>query len=213
MDIYYLGHSSFKLRGKNATVITDPFDPKFVGLKFPKILADIVTISHQHSDHNFLSGIEGEPLIISGAGEYEGKGVKIAGIETYHDGSQGSERGKNILYRIEIDGVAIVHAGDIGHKLTESQLDNLGDVGILMIPVGGYFTVDAATAAEIVSQMTPKIVIPMHYKREGLTKEFDDVTPVDNFLKEMGKGEIVPVSKLSISSEKLPAETTVVILA
>ncbi|MBI2616796.1 MBL fold metallo-hydrolase [Candidatus Gottesmanbacteria bacterium] len=213
MEITYLGHSSFKLRGKNAIVVTDPFDPKFVGLKFPKIPADIVTISHEHHDHNFREAVDGTPVIVSGAGEYEVKGIKIIGIDTFHDASLGSERGGNTIYRIEMDGISLVHCGDLGHKLTEAQLDTIGDVGILMIPVGGYFTLDAALASEVVSQITPKIIIPMHYKRDGLTKDFDVLSTLDLFLKEMGKEGITPVPKLTVSQDKLPTETTVVVLS
>lgn len=213
MEITSIGHSSFKFRGKNATVVTDPYDPKVVGLKFPKIQADVVTISHEHADHNNRADIEGEPLIISGAGEYEAKGVKVMGLDTYHDNTNGKDRGGNVLYKIEIDGVSIVHAGDLGHKLAEAQLDMLGDVGVLLIPVGGKYTIDAGTAVEIISQMAPKIVIPMHYKQSGLTAEFDELTGIDVFLKEMGKESIPAVAKLTVSPDRLPAETTVVIFS
>lgn len=213
MEITYIGHSSFKLKGKNATVITDPYDPDKTGLKFPKVTADVVTISHAHSDHNYGKGVDENELVVSGPGEYEYKGVKIFGISSFHDAENGTKRGKNTIYRFVIDKISIVHLGDLGHKLSEKQVDSLGDIDVLLIPVGGKYTITAQEAAAIVSQVEPKIIIPMHYKREGLNESaFGELMGVDQFLKEMGKSEIVPQPKLVLTKDKLPLESMVVVL-
>ncbi|MCL4338184.1 MBL fold metallo-hydrolase [Patescibacteria group bacterium] len=213
MEITYLGHSSFKLRGRSAVVVTDPYNPEKTGMKFPKVAADIVTISHGHADHSWGEGVEGDPLIISGPGEYESKGIKIFGLSTYHDQSKGSERGLNTIYRIEIDGIYIVHLGDLGHKLDDKTLDALDGVNVLLIPVGGYYTISADIASEVVSQVEPDIVIPMHYRTESHKAEsFAKVATLDVFLKQMGKENLAPVPKLLVTKDKLPSEMTVVVM-
>jgi L-ascorbate metabolism protein UlaG (beta-lactamase superfamily) len=218
MDIIPLGHASFKLKGKKATVITDPFDPDKVGLKFPKhTSADIVTISHAHPDHNFGQIVEnpegGEKIIFDGPGEYESKAVEIIGIPTSHDTKEGSERGKNTMYRIDIDGISVLHCGDLGHKLTEAQIEQIDSADVLMIPVGGFYTIDAHVAAEVVKQLEPFYVIPMHYNRPGLDpKIFGNLQPVEAFLKEMGLEHLEPQPKLTVSKDKLIAESTQVVI-
>lgn len=214
MEIIPLGHSSFKIRGKQVTIVTDPYDSGMVGLKFPKnITADIVTVSHQHQDHNQVGSISGSPFVVAGPGEYEVKGVALVGIATFHDTSGGKERGGNTIYRIEIDGLSLAHLGDLGHVLTPEQVDNLDGVDILFIPVGGFYTVDSASASEVVSEIEPKIVIPMHYGRSELNQQvFSKLAPLSVFLKEMGKEGIAFQAKLSISKDKLPAEMQVVVL-
>jgi len=203
MDITYLGHSSFKLRGKQATVVTDPYGST-VGLPFPKhTSADIVTISHDHEDHNARAAVEGNPYIVKGPGEYEIKGVGIVGLGV----------GKNTIYRIEHDGLSIVHLGDLGHGLSSEEVDCLDGVDILLVPVGGIYTIDAAQAAKVVGEIEPMIVIPMHYLVPGLDKKvFGQLLGVDAFLKEMGKTEVTPQSKISVTKEKLPEEMQVVVL-
>ncbi len=213
MEITYLGHSSFKLRGKTGILVTDPFNSSSVGIKFPKTGADIVTVSHGHDDHNCHFAVEDNPIVVAGPGEYEIKGIKIIGVASFHDDENGKIRGENTIYRIEMDGVSLVHLGDLGHKLNDKSLEILDGVDLLMIPVGGFYTISAATAAEVVSQLEPKIVIPMHYQTLSHDKKiFSQISKVDVFLKEMGKEEIKPVPKLSITKDRLPAELTVVVL-
>lgn len=213
MEISYLGHSSFKLRSKHATVVVDPFNPDFVGFKFPKTEADVVLVSHDHEDHNFASGVEGTPIIISGPGEYEVKGVKITGVSVYHDTEKGNQRGKNTVYRINMDGITIVHCGDLGHKFDDKELEELSGANILMVPVGGLYTIDAGIAAEVVSQIDPDIIIPMHYATKNLKPQIaEKLSGVEIFLKQMGKEGIIPVAKLSITKDKLPPEPMVVVL-
>lgn len=213
MDITSLGHSAFRLRGKSASVVTDPYDSTMVGLKFPKHTeASVVTISHDHEDHNAASIVEGNPYVIRGPGEYDVQGISVVGFSSFHDDKEGSVRGKNTIYRIEIDGIVIVHLGDLGHELTSSQVEALDGVDILMIPVGGTFTIDAKTAVKIVKEIDPYIVIPMHYQRPELNqKAFGELEPVATFVKEIGK-EAVQMSKLPVSRDKLTEEMQVVIL-
>ena len=214
MDITYLGHSSFRIRGKQTTVVTDPFDSAMVGFPFPKhISANIVTVSHGHGGHNSTSQIEGDPYIVSGPGEYEIQGVGIIGLASFHDATKGTERGSNTIYRIEIDGMSIVHLGDVGHVLESETVNNLDGVDILMIPVGGFFTIDPEKANAVIKEIEPSIVIPMHYLTpKHNAKAFGDVQPLEVFLKEMGKEGIVPVSKLTITKDKIPEEMQVVVL-
>ena len=186
MDITYLGHSSFKIKGKTATVVTDPFD-EYVGFKFPKTRADIVTISHDHKDHNKADLVSGVKKVVDGPGEYEISQVSIIGVSVFHDEKKGSLRGKNTIYIFEIDGIRLVHLGDIGHPLTEKKLELLGNVDVLMIPIGGEYTIDSQKAAEMVRNIEPKVIIPMHYFIRGMNKDvFGKLTGVDTFLSEVG---------------------------
>ncbi|MBI3109867.1 MBL fold metallo-hydrolase [Candidatus Daviesbacteria bacterium] len=215
MDVYWLGQACFKLKGKFATVIIDPFDPDFTGLKLPKDLsADVVLSSHGHQDHNNTAAVlpTGEkPLVFTDPGEYEVKGVVITGISSFHDNLSGQERGKNTVFHLLFDSLNIVHLGDLGQlKLTEEQVAQIGQTDILLIPVGSVYTIDAKTAQEVAAQLEPKIIIPMHYKIEGLKFELDGA---DKFLKEMGAEGVAPVPKLSITKEKLPEEPLVVVLS
>lgn len=209
MEITWLGQACFKIKGKNAAVLLDPFDPDFTGLKLPKDLtSDVVLVSHDHKDHNNVGSF---PVAFKQPGEYEVGGVVITAVESFHDNSQGSERGKNIIFHLLFDNLNIVHLGDLGQaKLTEEQVAQIGQTDILLIPVGSVYTIDAKAASEIVAQLEPKIIIPMHYKIEGL--KFD-LEPVDNFLKEMGAEGAAPQPKLSVTKEKLPEEPQVVVLS
>jgi L-ascorbate metabolism protein UlaG (beta-lactamase superfamily) len=206
MFITYLGHSCFKFQDKTGpegvTVITDPFN-KNIGLKEPHFEADIVTVSHNHDDHNNVAALRGQPFIIDSAGEYDIKDISIEGIDSYHDNSEGKERGKNIIYRFNIDDLLVVHLGDLGQKqLDTKQLEKLEGTDILLIPVGGKFTLDAKMAVEIIAQIEPRIVIPMHYKVKDLKLDIDGL---DKFVKEFG---VKPreEEKLKISKKDLPAE-------
>lgn len=183
MDITYLGHASFKIKGKDVVVITDPFDES-IGIKFPKETADVVTVSHQHSDHNNTSAVSDVKKVLEGPGEYEIAGVSFIGIPTYHDDKKGEERGDNTIFVIEIEGVRIAHLGDLGHLLSEKQVDLLGTIDILMVPVGGFYTIDAKQAAGLVSSIEPKIILPMHYNSPDLNQDtFGKLSGVDEFLK------------------------------
>lgn len=208
MEISWLGHSCFKLKGKNVTVITDPFSPE-TGYSPGKNTAGIVTVSHRHPGHSYVQGIGGNPKIVDGPGEYEIAEVLIIGIATYHDIERGKTRGKNIVFLIEIDNVTVCHLGDLGHMLNMEQLEDLGSVDVLLLPVGGVSTINASTAAEAVRRIEPKVVIPMHYQTPALKGELE---PVSRFLKEMGLEQVVPQPKLSITRSNLPETTQVFLL-
>jgi len=208
MDINWLGHSCFRIKGSQATIITDPFSPD-LGYSLGKPAARIVTISHQHPGHSYGQGVGDEPKIIAGPGEYEISDVLIVGLATFHDQERGKKRGKNTVYLIEVDEVAICHLGDLGHVLVTEDVEELGNVDVLMVPVGGVSTINAQMAAEVVRQLEPKIVIPMHYKTEALKRELE---PVDRFLKEMGVKEVTSRPKLAITKSTLPLSTQVVLL-
>lgn len=214
MDIQSLGHSSFRIKGKTVTVVTDPFDGSMVGFPYPKhVSADIVTISHDHADHNQKALIEGNPFIVEGPGEYEIKGVGIIGIPLFHDTQKGAQRGKTTAYHIEIDGVHIVHLGDLGCPLTSTDVEAFDGVDILFVPVGGSVTIDPQQIEGVISELEPKIVIPMHYQTpKHNPKVFGDLAPLSAFLKAMAKEDIAPVSKLTMTKEKLPAEMQIVVL-
>jgi L-ascorbate metabolism protein UlaG (beta-lactamase superfamily) len=187
MDITYLGHSSFKIKFKTATLITDPFDTKMVGLKYSGIEGDIVTVSHEHPDHNATDNVVGIKKAIIGPGEYEIAGVSVMGYKTYHDNKKGEERGKNTVYIIEAEGLRVAHMGDLGHTLSDSLLEEIGDIDVLILPVGGFYTIGAKEAVEIVNKIEPYFVIPMHYQTEGLTEDLNQkLSPVEDFLKESG---------------------------
>jgi len=212
MDIFYLGHSSFKLKGRDASVIIDPFDSKKVGLKFSSNEADIVSVSHEHEDHNAISLVKGEPKIISDPGEYEIKGISILGFSTFHDAKNGEERGKNTIYVYEIDGVRICHLGDLGEKLSDNLIESLGEIDVLMIPVGGIFTISPSQALEIVRDIEPSFILPMHFYVEGIEKTtFGKLEPVETFLKEIGL-IVEKMPKLTIKKEEIDSEVQKVIL-
>jgi L-ascorbate metabolism protein UlaG (beta-lactamase superfamily) len=205
MYITWLGQSCFKLQDKigpdGVMLVTDPYQDD-IGFKMPHFEADIVTVSHNHHDHNNIGAIRGNPQIIDTAGEYEIKGVFIEGVESSHDAESGKERGGNIIYRIEMEDISITHLGDLGHVLDTKQLEKLEGTDILLIPVGGKYTINAAKAVEVISQIEPRIVIPMHYKVPGLKV---DIEGVEKFIKELG---IKPRNeeKLKISKKDLPQE-------
>jgi len=212
MDIYYLGHSSFKLKGKEASVICDPFNSKKIGLKFSSNDADIVTVSHEHEDHNCLESIKGQPMVISDPGEYEIKGISILGFQTFHDSKDGKDRGGNTIYVYEIDDIRICHLGDLGQKLSDTIIEDLGDIDILMIPVGGVYTIGPSEASEIVRDIEPSYILPMHYYVEGMNKEtFGKIEPVETFLKEVGL-TVEKLPKLSVKKEEIDPEVQKVIL-
>lgn len=214
IDIWFHGQACFKVKGKSASLAFDPFSSDFTGLAPLKLDADIVCVSHEHEDHNFTQAVRGmddkEAFVIAGPGEYEISKVNIVGIDSFHDDKQGAERGKNTIYHVTVDEVNIVHLGDLGQKkLTQEQVEELSACDILMIPVGGVYTIGARDAPDILAQLEPKIIIPMHYKIEGL--KFD-LEPASKFLQAMGKEKIEPQPKLSISKDKLPEEPEIVLL-
>lgn len=208
-DIKWLGHASFLLRAESGiALITDPYDAS-IGYEVNYPAADIVTVSHGHRDHGHPELVQGNPQVVRKPGEHQVQGIDITGIATFHDERGGKQRGHNVVYRITMDGVTICHLGDLGHPLTEEQLQALGDVDVLMVPVGGVYTIDAAQAADLVRQMQPRIVLPMHYKTPALAFA---LAPVDDFFRAMGLPKPAPQPQLTVRQDALPAEMQVVLL-
>lgn len=210
MEISWLGHSCFRLRGRDAAIVIDP-PAKSTGYNIGKPTANVVTVSHDHEGHNNVGTVAGSPLVVEGPGEFEIAGVLINGIRTYHDDAQGAKLGKNTAYVFEIDDVRICHLGDLGHVPSKEQVEELSGVDVLLAPVGGHSTIGASAAAETISLLEPKLVIPMHYETPAAKGELD---PIDRFLQEMGASkaqeEIQP--KLSVTKSTLPEETKVQVL-
>lgn len=208
MNIKWLGHSCFKLTSEKGTVIvTDPFDES-VGYPMPNVKADIVTSSHSHFDHNYFKAVKGKFDIVDTVGEHNIKGINIKGVNTFHDDEHGAKRGKNIVFVFDIDGIRVCHMGDLGHVLTEKQVEEIGPVDVLLIPVGGYYTIDAKQAVEVMNQLKPKITIPMHYKTEFINFPIDTV---DNFL-DMTKGKKILSTEVDITKKDLEGEPKVIAL-
>jgi L-ascorbate metabolism protein UlaG (beta-lactamase superfamily) len=208
VDITWLGHSCFKIRSSQANIITDPFPPD-LGYTLGKQTARIVTVSHQHPSHSYIQGIGDEFRLVTGPGEYEISNVLIIGVATFHDAEGGTTRGKNSVFLLEVDGVKICHLGDLGHVLTAEQVEEIDIVDVLMLPVGGVSTIDATLATEVLRQLEPKVVLPMHYKTPVIKRELD---PVDLFFKEMGLEQVSSQPKLSVTKSNLPISTQVLLL-
>lgn len=216
MEITYCGHSCFKLKAKDGMVIyIDPFKSEMVGLPLAKDVADVLVMSHQHDDHNAQSVITGpvkreSTFVIDKEGEYEIAGVQISEMRTYHDKVNGAERGKNLVTAIVMDGRNIVHLGDLGHKLSESQIEKLGSVDVLMIPVGGHFTLETDGVLDLIKEIQPSYVIPMHYKTAG---GIEELATLESFL-EKNKLPLAgeTVHKIKIEESSLPDDTQVLLM-
>jgi L-ascorbate metabolism protein UlaG (beta-lactamase superfamily) len=201
-----LGHSAFRLRGKDVTVVTDPFPPS-LGLAMGKPQAQIVTVSHGSQNHSYAEGVGGHPHVVRGPGEYEVADVLIAGVATATEPGNGP---LNTAYVLRFDDLAVCHLGDMRDKLTDKQVEEIGAIDVLLIPVGGGSTLGSAEAAEVVSHLEPSLVIPMHYKLPG--SKVPNLEPVDHFCREMGNKEFQPEAKLAVTRSSLPSEIRVVVL-
>ncbi len=209
MKITWLGHSCFKIEGNRTSVITDPYSPT-LGYSLGEPAANIVTISHQHPCHAFIQGIGGSPRQITGPGEYEISDVFIVGVGTYHDDERGKKRGKNTVFVIQVGDVLVCHLGDLGHVLTGEQVEEIDNVDVLLLPVGGITTITAPQAAQVVRQLEPKIVVPMHFRTSAPIDS--QLEPVDRFLREVGIKELAPQPALSVTRDSLPGTTQIVLL-
>ncbi len=213
MNITWYGFSCFRIEEKTsageASLVTDPYGPED-GKKLPRSLAaDIVTVSHDHSRHNNLEAVGGNPFVISGPGEYEIKDLFVTGVPTFHDKVEGQEKGRNTMYYIVVDDVHIVHLGDLNHALEAQHLEEFHNIDVLMVPIGGGDSLDAKRAAEVVRQLEPRIVIPMHYKSGGVGAKLDGVEP---FLKAMGVAKPETQNKLKLAKKDLPQEEMKVVI-
>ncbi|MCC7107201.1 MAG: MBL fold metallo-hydrolase [Chloroflexi bacterium] len=207
MDITWYGHSCFRLRGRDVSIITDPFD-RSLGFNLNRLTASIVTVSHDSPNHSSVLTLPGDARVVRGPGEYEIGGASITGVATPGERG-GAERTKNTAYRFELDDLTVCHLGDVGKTLNPDQIDALKDPDVLLLPVGGVCTVSPAEAAEIASQLEPKLIVPMHYGLSGLPIKLE---PVDRFRREMGLEEIKTVQRLTVTRSSLPETTTVLLL-
>ncbi|HAI74460.1 MAG TPA: lactamase [Candidatus Moranbacteria bacterium] len=215
MNIQYYGHSCFKIsvkpagRGQEEVVFfIDPFD-KSVGLRPPQGSADFVLVTHNHPDHNNVEALKGEPRVIDLPGEYSIKGVNIIGIPSYHDAVQGKEKGLNTIYLIESEEIKICHLGDLGHDLDEKQLEKINTANILMIPIGGKYTLDYKKAIENIKKIEPNIIIPIHFKMKNSATDVDDES---KFCLEMGYCAKERPSKLNLKSKDFEGKNMEIIV-
>jgi L-ascorbate metabolism protein UlaG (beta-lactamase superfamily) len=211
VEITWLGHSCFRLRDRAATVVTDPYG-KDLGLNLVRVRADIVTVSHDADDHNYVKGVKGDFQVLTGPGEYEVSSVFVTGLELRGDRKARKEAAgpRHTVFLFEFDDLTVCHLGDLNIVPTQAQVEEaLGEVDVLLIPVGGGETLNAAQAAEVVSLLEPHVVVPMHYYAPDTTLKLDTV---NKFLKEMGLDKVAPQEVLKVSRGSLPEETQVVVL-
>lgn len=212
MELTWLGHSSFRLRGKDATLLTDPPSPS-TGYTLGRLSADIVTISHDHPGHNYAKGVAGEPRIVDGPGEYEIKQVLLTGVNVFHDGQRGKLLGRNTAYLITLDDIHICHLGDLGDVLSDRAIEALNGADVLLVPVGGGNSLNSAKAVEVIAQLEPRIIVPMHYATPTYSGGETPLDPVDKFLREMGVETLEAQPKLVVTPQNLPVEAQVVVLS
>lgn len=211
MKIKWLGHACFLITSEAGTsIITDPYATK-EDLTYGAITesADIVTVSHEHGDHNNVAAVQGKPEVIRGIGTFKVNGIEFKGVPSYHDRTGGSQRGSNTIFCIEVDGIRVCHLGDLGHQLSGEQVAELGSIEILLIPVGGYFTIDARMATQVCDQLKPKVIIPMHYRTD---KCAFPIAGVDDFLKGKERVTRLETSERNFKSEELPTGTQIIVL-
>lgn len=208
MIITWQGYSCFKIQGKDVTVLIDPFSSE-IGYKLGKQHADLVLITHDHPFHSDMDQVADDPLIFDTPGEYEAKDVFVYGIKTYHDKKNGEEKGQNTIFRFEMEGISIVHLGDLAHPLSPEVIEKLATVDILMIPVGGGDALNYKEAIDVINEIEPRIVIPMHYQIPGQKTKLDGV---EKFAKEMGVSAAATEDKFKIVKKELPEENTKTII-
>jgi L-ascorbate metabolism protein UlaG (beta-lactamase superfamily) len=209
VEIEWYGHSCFRIREQGVVIITDPYD-KGIGYSMPKVRADIVTVSHESPNHASATAVKGDPKLVSKPGEYEVKGVFITGIQTWLDAGKGAAKEENVVYVLEFNDLTVCHLGDLSRVLTQAQVEAMPTIDILMVPVGGGGALDADQAAEVISLLEPKIVLPMHYRTDVI--ENVELDPISKFLREMGVSEHSPAEGLKMTKSDLPEATQVVIL-
>lgn len=213
MKIQWLGHACFLVTAEDGTrIVTDPYTPGAFGLDYGPVAeeADIVTVSHEHADHNNVADVKGDPQVVRGVGSHEAKGIRFKGVTTHHDESSGSQRGPNTLFCFAVDGVNVCHAGDLGHGLDDSAAADAGPVDVLLVPVGGNFTVDAAVANNVCEKLKAKIVIPMHFQNDRCPNF--PVAGVDEFLAMRSSTKKLDASEVTVRREELPESVETVVL-
>ena len=213
MKIQWLGHSSFLITSNaGVRIVTDPYQPggfdgaiKYGALTNP---VDIVTVSHEHTDHNYVAMVTGRPIVVKGAGRYVVSGIEFQGVQTMHDTSGGAERGKNTVFTFAVDGVKLCHLGDLGHVLNQDQAAEIGSVDVMFVPVGGFFTIGPEEAGKVAEQLAAKIVIPMHFKTEKI--DFP-IVGVDDFLKDKQNVKRLDNSTIELRKEDIPQERQIIV--
>lgn len=213
MKVKWLGHSSFLITSdKGIKIITDPYTPGVYGLEYKQISesADIVTMSHDHADHNNVKSVSGKPQILKGAGKHQAKGIEFRGIASCHDDKGGKERGDDTIFVFTIDDIKICHLGDLGRILTDKEVSEIGKVDVLMIPVGGNFTIDAAAADKVIAQLKPHVVFPMHYQTDRCPNF--PVATADPFLKGKKNVKKIDGSSTELKAGQLPKDTQIYVL-
>jgi L-ascorbate metabolism protein UlaG (beta-lactamase superfamily) len=211
MKVKWIGHACFLVTAKNGLkVIMDPYAVSG-GIKYSPIkeAADVVLVSHEHSDHNNVSAVQGRPEVLRGDGEKTSKGIRFKGIAVHHDASQGSARGPNTIFRFDIDDIRLCHLGDLGHELSPEEVGQIGPMDVLFIPVGGFYTIDAAVASRVCEQLRPGIAIPMHFKTSRCTYP---IASVEDFLRGRKNIRRIEGSEVEFERGRLPAQTEIVIL-
>ena len=215
MEITWYGHSCFRLTERNyATVVTDPYDNKSIGYDSLRLKSDIVTVSHDAPGHNFTDAVKGVSHVIDGPGEFEIGGVFITGVQSDSASSGKKKKNsdqspRNTIYVFDYDGITVAHLGDLNVTPTQSEIESLGTVNVVLIPVGGGMGLNAAKAAEVISLIEPNLVIPMHYSTPATKLSLDSL---NKFIKEMGLSKPEPQPSLKVSRSSLPNETHVVVL-
>ena len=211
MRVKWLGHACFLITSRDRlTVITDPYAVGG-GINYSPIkeTADIVSVSHGHDDHSNVSAVNGKPEVVRSDGIKTAKGIQFRGIATYHDDAQGGQRGPNTIFCFTIDNIKFCHLGDLGHVLNRDQIDEIGAVDVLFVPVGGFFTVDASAASQVCDQLVPKVIIPMHFKTPKCAYP---IAGVNDFLKGKKNVRRIENSEVDFEVEKLRATTEIVLL-
>ncbi len=199
MKLKWFGHSCFLITSDSGTrILTDPFDEQ-VGYPLPHTEADVVTVSHNHFDHDNAGVVKGSFIQIKDAGNFTHRGIEIKGISTFHDESGGAKRGKNIVFVYSIDGITICHLGDLGHVLSKEQLKEIGKVDVLLVPIGGIYTIDGEAAMEVIKSINPKVSIAMHFKTDHL---LFDLAEAKEFLEKM-EGKKYPCNELTINADNI----------
>jgi L-ascorbate metabolism protein UlaG (beta-lactamase superfamily) len=214
MKITWLGHSSFLVETRDGTrIVTDPFESgSYDGaIAYPAIheRADVVTVSHDHADHNAVDVVEGDPEVVRGADDHSVKGIAIHGVPTFHDANKGHDRGRNTVFVMNIDGLRVAHLGDLGHVLSSQEAAAIGPVDVLMLPIGGYYTIGPEDAKAVAESLSAKIILPMHYKTDVLGFP---IQPVDDFLRLMDRVQRVEGPTIEIGEKDVQGPSKVVVL-
>lgn len=214
MRVKYYGHAAFLITSDQGNrIITDPYKPgAFGSMRYGAIAdeADVVVVSHDHDDHNNSGGLPGNPEVVRAPGKRSVRGIEFNGIATFHDSSSGGERGKNIVFTFTVDGITICHLGDLGHMLSQNEVEAIGPIDLLMIPVGGFYTIDSKEASQVAAQLNPSIIVPMHFK----TGKCDfPITPVEEFTQGKARVNVMNSSEVSLDKGSLPKETEIIVLS